>query len=271
MTSWLIDMKDRVLMEYNALAGFGVFGVINGHDDGGHASDYVASNLQGKLTFRPEWALAYCARDPNLLASLIASACHNLDKGLRGDALRLTRDGRTKAIIALVCDRHLIVAKVGESRCILVRKKEERSGGGMPPVRRRRGLLTGAAEAGGDHRAHGLTCWLSKSFPCWRTTSSISRVSASALNPLASRCRPTSCGCCQTAEIQGGTPEEDLPRMRWLSSIASGIWTATSWVYPAPLAILTKSRMPDCRCPSRRWCAHPTLPSRNAPTMRTCT
>jgi serine/threonine protein phosphatase PrpC len=73
--------------------------------------------------------LAYCTRNPNLLASLTTLACHHLDKGLRGDASRLTRDGGTTAIIPLVCNRHLIVANFGDSRCILVRKKEERSGG----------------------------------------------------------------------------------------------------------------------------------------------
>ena len=32
---------------------FGVFGVFDGHGDGGHASDYVAKNLWGKLTSNP--------------------------------------------------------------------------------------------------------------------------------------------------------------------------------------------------------------------------
>jgi hypothetical protein len=33
------------------------------HGDGGHASDYMAKNLRGKLTSRPEWTSAYRARD----------------------------------------------------------------------------------------------------------------------------------------------------------------------------------------------------------------
>jgi hypothetical protein len=57
----------------------------------------------------------YRASDPDLLASLIASACHDLDEGLRGDALRPMRDGRTTAIIALVCNHHLIVVRVGKA------------------------------------------------------------------------------------------------------------------------------------------------------------
>ena len=130
MNGWRIDMEDKVLVEYDASADFGVFGVFDGHGDGGHASDYVAKNLLGKLTSRPGWASAYRARDPDLLASSIVSACYDLDEGLRGDASRPTRDGGTTAIIALVCDRHLIVANVGDSRCILVRKKRRGEGGG---------------------------------------------------------------------------------------------------------------------------------------------
>ena len=124
MNGWRIDMEDKVLVEYDASADFGVFGVFDGHGDGGHASDYVAKNLRGRLMARPEWTSAYRSRDPGLLASLIASACYDLDEGLRGDASRPTRDGGTTAIIALVCDRHLIVANVGDSRCILARKKK---------------------------------------------------------------------------------------------------------------------------------------------------
>ncbi len=127
---WRINMEDRVLVEYDALAGFGVFGVFNSHGDGSHALDYMARNLWCKLMSRPEWALVYRVQDPNLLASSIPSTCHDLGKGLRRDASRPTRDSRTMAIIALVCDHHLIVANVGDSCCILVRKKEERLGGG---------------------------------------------------------------------------------------------------------------------------------------------
>jgi serine/threonine protein phosphatase PrpC len=75
-------------------------------------------------------------RVPNLLASLIMSACNNLDEDLRRDASRLARDGRTTAIFVLVCNRHLIVANVGDCRCILVRKKK-RLDGGMAWVRSR--------------------------------------------------------------------------------------------------------------------------------------
>jgi serine/threonine protein phosphatase PrpC len=106
-----------------------VFGVFDGQGNRSHALDYVAKNLQCKLTSQSKWTSAYRTRDPNLLASLIVLACQDLDKGLRGDALRLTRDGGTTVTIALVCDRHLILANVGDSRCILVRKKKRLGGG----------------------------------------------------------------------------------------------------------------------------------------------
>jgi hypothetical protein len=72
MNGWWINMEDKLLMEYNMLASFGVFGDFDGHKNVGHASDYVARSLQGKLTSQPEWALAYRAYDPNLFVSLIA-------------------------------------------------------------------------------------------------------------------------------------------------------------------------------------------------------
>jgi hypothetical protein len=88
-----------------------MFGIFDSHSNDGHALDYLARNLQGKLTSWPKWMLlAYHARNLDLLASLIVSACHNLDKGLRGDTLRPMRDGRTMAIIVLVCNCHLIVS-----------------------------------------------------------------------------------------------------------------------------------------------------------------
>jgi serine/threonine protein phosphatase PrpC len=119
-----------------------VLSVFDGHGDGGHASDYVASNLWGKLISRPDWAAAYRGRDPDLLSSSIVAACCDLDNDLRGDNSRPTRDGGTTAIIALVCDRHMIVANVGDSRCILVRKKKKEM--------EKEGEKEAAVDGGGD-------------------------------------------------------------------------------------------------------------------------
>jgi hypothetical protein len=47
MNGWWIDMEDRrVLVEYNVLAGFEVFRVLDGHGNSGHALDYVAGVLR---------------------------------------------------------------------------------------------------------------------------------------------------------------------------------------------------------------------------------
>jgi serine/threonine protein phosphatase PrpC len=125
MNGWRIDMEDKILVNYDSSTEFGLFGVFDGHGDGGHASDFVASNLWEKLTLQPDWASAYRERDPDHLASSIVAACHDLDDDLRVDKTKPTGDGGTTAIIALVCDRHVIVANVGDSRCILVRKDKK--------------------------------------------------------------------------------------------------------------------------------------------------
>ncbi len=77
-----------------------MFRVFDGHGDGGHTLDYVARKLRGILTSRPERASAYRASNPDFLASLIVSAFHDLEEGLRGDASRPMKDGGTTAIIA---------------------------------------------------------------------------------------------------------------------------------------------------------------------------
>ncbi|KAL7547798.1 hypothetical protein ACHAWF_011070 [Thalassiosira exigua] len=52
---------------------------------------------------------------------LATKACYDLDEELKNDASR-PRDGGTTAVFALVGDEFLLVANVGDSRCILVRK-----------------------------------------------------------------------------------------------------------------------------------------------------
>jgi hypothetical protein len=64
----------------------------------------------------------------------------------------------------------------------------------MTGVRRRRHPPTKAAEAAVDHHARGSMRQPSRLFPCRRTISPISRESAHASNPPASRCRLMSCG-----------------------------------------------------------------------------
>ena len=49
MNGWLIDMDDKILVSYDGSTDLGLFGVFDGHGDGGHASDYVASTFMIRI------------------------------------------------------------------------------------------------------------------------------------------------------------------------------------------------------------------------------
>ena len=105
----------------------GLFGVFDGHG-GEYASHYVATHLYDTLVAQPEWAVAYhnCNLESNttLLSSIITQACHDIDEKLRNEKTKPSKDCGSTAIMALVCNRYLFVANVGDSRCILVTKKK---------------------------------------------------------------------------------------------------------------------------------------------------
>ncbi len=152
MNGFRVVMEDKILVKYevygeespppplppslnstdiNAVAGdpisMGLFGVFDGHGDVGYASNYIATNLCDKLQSHPEWALAYygCNSDSSLLSSIFTQSCHDLDKDLR-NAVKTSMNsgnGGSTAIMALICNRFLFVANIGDSRCILVKKK----------------------------------------------------------------------------------------------------------------------------------------------------
>jgi serine/threonine protein phosphatase PrpC len=152
MNGWRVEMEDKILVKYevygeespppplppslnstdnNAVTGepisMGLFGVFDGHGDGGYASNYIATNLWDKLQSQPDWALAYhgCNSDSytTLLSSIFTQTCHDLDEDLRNDKMKSSTNGGSTAIMALICNRFLFVANVGDSRCILVKKK----------------------------------------------------------------------------------------------------------------------------------------------------
>mmetsp|Transcript_36886 Transcript_36886/g.77878 ORF Transcript_36886/g.77878 Transcript_36886/m.77878 type:complete len:984 (+) Transcript_36886:161-3112(+) len=148
MNGWRIEMEDKILVKYelygegetvppnpatpdgnskdDANPTMGLFGVFDGHGDGGFASDFIASHLESKLKSHPEWPLAYYGCNNNkhsdLVVSVLTQACHELDDDLRKDATK-PRDGGTTAIVAMVSNAYLFVANVGDSRCILVTKR----------------------------------------------------------------------------------------------------------------------------------------------------
>mmetsp|Transcript_18381 Transcript_18381/g.29930 ORF Transcript_18381/g.29930 Transcript_18381/m.29930 type:complete len:1041 (+) Transcript_18381:313-3435(+) len=157
MNGWRIEMEDKILVKYElygegenvpprpltfneatvgaaasdgtaasptVIPTMGLFGVFDGHGDGGFASDFIATNLEQRLKSHPSWPLAYhsCNTSHNPLTSVLTQTCHDLDEDLRRDVTK-PRDGGTTAIMALVSDGYLFVANVGDSRCILVTKR----------------------------------------------------------------------------------------------------------------------------------------------------
>lgn len=143
MNGWRIDMEDKILVELlidndNPSSSndiIGLFGVFDGHGDGGHASNYIASNIWTKLHTQKDWMTAVTLNNNNaaqhhdngvaadMFSSALTSACYELDDELRKDTTR-PKDGGTTAIMALVCNDQIIVANVGDSRCILVKKNK---------------------------------------------------------------------------------------------------------------------------------------------------
>lgn len=147
MNGWRILMEDKILVKYEVYGdeapapppiidlkattgdpiSMGLFGVFDGHGDGGFASNYIATNVWDKLHSQPDWTSAYhgCNSESTttLLSSIITQAYHDLDEGLRNEKTKPSSDGGSTAIMALICDRYLFVANVGDSRCILVKKK----------------------------------------------------------------------------------------------------------------------------------------------------
>lgn len=103
----------------------GIFGVFDGHGDGGFASQFISSNLISKLQSNPKWSAAYHemnSGNTDVAETTFAEAFHDLDDDLKNDDTK-PRDGGTTAIVALVSSRKILVANVGDSRCILVKKR----------------------------------------------------------------------------------------------------------------------------------------------------
>jgi len=130
-----------------AVVGTGLFGVFDGHGDGGFASKYVSRHFGPNLECCTEWrevvlAHAAAAAAPTapqttnddgeeegkrlLLTKLMVRTCEKIDNDLKSDPKRLVGcgEGGTTASVALVLGRTIAVANVGDSRCVLVRRKK---------------------------------------------------------------------------------------------------------------------------------------------------
>eukprot|EP00956_Cyclotella_meneghiniana_P013472 scaffold19525_cov68-Cyclotella_meneghiniana.AAC.6 len=142
---WRIDMEDAMCCHYplpvpskifddgNTTPTLGVFGVFDGHGDGGFASKYIARNLLDKLTSHTNWALAYHSIDSDTnsttegdgpMLSLLEDSFLRLDDDLRNHPSHIKNGGST-AIVAVISDKKMCIANVGDSRCILVKKRSD--------------------------------------------------------------------------------------------------------------------------------------------------
>jgi serine/threonine protein phosphatase PrpC len=106
----------RVMMEdaisCHVWPGHALLGVCDGHGDGGLVSDFVSSEIANILKNQ----LAGCPDDVN---AVWTTSCLSLDEKLK----QTGRKGGSTAVWALVTAASVIVANVGDSRCILIHKR----------------------------------------------------------------------------------------------------------------------------------------------------
>ena len=101
--------KTRVWNEADGPIGYAC--VCDGHGDGGDCAEFVAKNLSyalGKEQDTKEWD------------QRCQDACHLVDEQLKTKH----KKGGTTAIFTLITKHNIIVANVGDSRCILVQQGE---------------------------------------------------------------------------------------------------------------------------------------------------
>ncbi|KAL7475577.1 hypothetical protein ACHAW6_001504, partial [Cyclotella cf. meneghiniana] len=146
---WRFYMEDAMYCHYplpippipSSLSGsnatvpsLGLFGVFDGHGDGGFASEYISSRLFQKLSSHPQWPVAFHSIDSDTnsttegdgaMMNLLMESFHELDEDLRKEPTRV-KGGGTTAIVVVVSEEKIFAANVGDCRCILVKK---RSGG----------------------------------------------------------------------------------------------------------------------------------------------
>jgi len=126
------------------------FGIFDGHGDGGLASGYVARNLIHRMTTTDEWtrwddnyddtrnekeeedSVEGCSSNTSLnnnmggmITSAISKACIEVDEGLHtlvaGGKVNGGRAGGTTGVVTIISHESIVVANIGDCRCILVR------------------------------------------------------------------------------------------------------------------------------------------------------
>lgn len=127
MQGWRLHMEDACIMCDLGL-GYSLIGVFDGHA-GSSTAKFAAANLRSILQSTTEWAIFAAASNPaatiDTLGLALIKAFVEMDSQLR--ARPEVVEGRdmsgSTAIVAVLTPMHIVVANLGDSRCVL------RSGG----------------------------------------------------------------------------------------------------------------------------------------------
>ena len=102
---------------------WGLFGVFDGHADQGVVSSFLADHMIHVLQNTDEFE--HFQGGTSLMAQALKSACISIDVDLKawlkGQRKSVQKGGST-GVLAAVTDEAIIIANVGDSRCILVQK-----------------------------------------------------------------------------------------------------------------------------------------------------
>ncbi|KAL3940343.1 MAG: hypothetical protein SGARI_001006 [Bacillariaceae sp.] len=119
MPGMRIDMEDSICTETWSAAGgqeYSLLGVCDGHGDSGKVSEFVATNVS---TILRECMRAQASDDTasvDYWKDIWSRACLKLDADLKDADL----DGGSTAVLALITKDLVVVANVGDSRCVLI-------------------------------------------------------------------------------------------------------------------------------------------------------
>uniref|UniRef100_A0A7S2XKK6 PPM-type phosphatase domain-containing protein n=1 Tax=Attheya septentrionalis TaxID=420275 RepID=A0A7S2XKK6_9STRA len=98
----------------------GFFGVFDGHGDGGAISKYVAEHVVNQVCGTNDWQSYMGGMD--CLARSLTKACTELDADM--SKLSWSTNGGSTGIMAMISGDSIVVANVGDSRCILIQSPE---------------------------------------------------------------------------------------------------------------------------------------------------
>ncbi len=134
MPGYRIDMEDAMCHHYpltykadtahaDINKQWGLFGVFDGHADQGVVSRFLADHMIHVLQNTDEFQSFQGGT--SLMAQALKSACISIDVDLKawleGQRNSVQKGGST-GVLAVVTDEAIIIANVGDSRCILVQK-----------------------------------------------------------------------------------------------------------------------------------------------------